>query len=75
MTLFEDDWGVDNSPEDKTEITTKILYLSQKQKRDLTKAAKRAMQLNDPINYQTTQHLEEIILTALNFYNDAKTNS
>jgi len=28
MKLFEDDWGIDNSPLDETEITTTILYFS-----------------------------------------------
>jgi len=28
MKLFEDEWGVDNSPIDETEITTTILYFS-----------------------------------------------
>ena len=28
MKLFEDDWGLDNSPIDNTEITTTMLYFS-----------------------------------------------
>ena len=31
MKLFEDNWGVDNSPEDHTEITTTILYFSKQE--------------------------------------------
>tara|TARA_R110000796_G_scaffold237994_1_gene358216 strand:- start:4330 stop:4548 length:219 start_codon:yes stop_codon:yes gene_type:complete len=28
MKLFEDEWGIDTSPVDETEITTTILYFS-----------------------------------------------
>jgi hypothetical protein len=31
MKLFEDDWGVDNSTQDDTQITTTILYFSEKE--------------------------------------------
>ena len=31
MKLFEDNWGIDNSPLDETEITTTILYFSKEE--------------------------------------------
>ena len=37
MRLFEDDWGVDNSPVDNTEITTTILYFSTKELKEFKK--------------------------------------
>ena len=34
MRLFEDEWGVDESPVDNTEITTTILYFSSDELRE-----------------------------------------
>ena len=31
MKLFEDEWGIDTSPVDETEITTTMLYFSKQE--------------------------------------------
>jgi hypothetical protein len=43
MMLFEDDWGVDNSPADNTEITTTMLYFSTDELKQFKRLCKLAM--------------------------------
>lgn len=43
MMLFEDDWGVDNSPPDNTEITTTMLYFSTDELKEFKRLCKLAM--------------------------------
>ena len=43
MMLFEDDWGVDNSPTDNTEITTTMLYFSAEELKQFKRLCKLAM--------------------------------
>lgn len=40
MRLFEDEWGVDNSPIDDTEITTTILYFSTQELKEFKQLCK-----------------------------------
>jgi len=43
MKLFEDDWGVDNSPIDHTEITTTILYFSKEELKEFKSLCKKGI--------------------------------
>ena len=66
MQLFEDDWGVDNSPPDNTEITTTILYFSKEELANfkaLCKVGIKSMYGNDA---QTKGNLSDFLLTLLN---------
>jgi hypothetical protein len=40
MSLFGDDFGIDNSPEDGTEITTTILYYSEEELKEFKRLIK-----------------------------------
>jgi hypothetical protein len=65
MQLFEDDWGVDNSPPDNTEITTTILYFSKEELakfKSLCKVGIKTMYGNDA---QTKGNLSDFLLTIL----------
>ncbi len=43
MQLFDDDWGVDNSPPDNTKITTTILYYSEDELKEFKSLCKKAI--------------------------------
>lgn len=65
MKLFEDDWGVDQSEKDDTEITTTILYFSREELREVKKLCKVVMKKADPVNYAKTQNISDTFLTLL----------
>lgn len=43
LTLFEDDWGVNNDPVDRTEIVTTILYYEKEELRAFKKLCRTGM--------------------------------
>lgn len=74
-TLFEYDWGQDNSPEDDTEITTTILYFSKEELvkfKALCKTGMRDMFGDDVL---TKANISDFLLNTLNnLYGNNKIN-
>ena len=66
MKLFEDDWGIDNSPIDETEITTTILYFSAKELRKFKKLCKVGIKIEFGEEYQQKGNLSDFLLKILN---------
>lgn len=65
MRLFEDEWGVDNSPEDNTQITTTILYFSEKELNEFKKLCKKGIKVEFKEEYQQKGNLSDFLLTIL----------
>lgn len=65
MKLFEDDWGVDNSPIDETEITTTILYFSTKELKQFKKLCKAGIKKEFSETYQQKGNLSDFLLKIL----------
>lgn len=66
MKLFEDDWGIDNSPIDETEITTTILYFSAQELRKFKKLCKVGIKIEFGEEYQQKGNLSDFLLKILN---------
>jgi len=66
MKLFEDNWGVDNSPVDETEITTTILYFSKQELRQFKKLCKAGIKIEFNEEYQQKGNLSDFLLKILN---------
>jgi hypothetical protein len=66
MKLFEDNWGVDNSPVDETEITTTILYFSKQELRQFKKLCKTGIKIEFNDEYQQKGNLSDFLLKILN---------
>tara|TARA_R100000278_G_C5422516_1_gene147119 strand:+ start:476 stop:694 length:219 start_codon:yes stop_codon:yes gene_type:complete len=66
MKLFEDDWGVDNSPEDNTEITTTILYFSTQELKEFKKLCREGIKKEFAQNFQQKGNLSDFLLLVLN---------
>lgn len=65
MKLFEDDWGVDNSPIDNTEITTTLLYFSTEELKEFKKLCKKGIKAEFGEQYQTKGNLSDLLLIIL----------
>jgi hypothetical protein len=65
IKLFEDDWGVDNSPIDNTEITTTILYFSEQELKLFKKLCKKGIQELYKQEYQQKGNLSDFLLHTL----------
>jgi len=63
--LFEDDWGVDNSPPDNTEITTTILYFSKEELAEFKKLAKAGIKKEFGAEFQQKGNLSDFLLLTL----------
>ncbi len=74
-TLFEYDWGENNSPEDNTEITTTILYFSKEELvkfKTLCKTGMRGFYGDDVVS---KANISDFLLNTLNnLYGNNKTN-
>tara|TARA_B110000285_G_scaffold203670_1_gene239987 strand:+ start:17954 stop:18172 length:219 start_codon:yes stop_codon:yes gene_type:complete len=66
MKLFEDDWGVDESPVDNTEITTTLLYFSSNELRQFKKLCKAGMKVEFKEDFQQKGNLSDFLLKILN---------
>ena len=66
MKLFEDNWGIDNSPVDETEITTTILYFSKQELREFKKLCKAGIKIEFNEEYQQKGNLSDFLLKILN---------
>jgi hypothetical protein len=65
MKLFEDDWGVDNSPIDETEITTTMLYFSSEELKLFKQLCKKGIQFEFKDEYQSKGNLSDLLLIIL----------
>ena len=52
MKLFEDNWGLDNSPIEDVEITTTILYFSRKELKEFKTLCKKGIRQEFGQEYQ-----------------------
>lgn len=66
MKLFEDNWGIDNSPIDETEITTTLLYFSKQELRQFKKLCKAGIKIEFGEEYQQKGNLSDFLLKILN---------
>lgn len=65
LQLFEQDWGVDNSPLDDTQITTTLLYFSKDELKEFKKLCKTGMKLKFGDDYQTKGNISDFLLKVL----------
>lgn len=65
LSLFEQDWGVDNSPLDDTQITTTLLYFSKDELKEFKKLCKNGIKKEFGENYQSKGNLSDFLLTVL----------
>jgi hypothetical protein len=65
MKLFEDNWGIDNSPEDNTEITTTILYFSTEELKEFKRLCKLGIRFEYDEDYQQKGNLSDFLLKIL----------
>ena len=63
--LFEDDWGVDDSPTDDTEIKTTLLYFSKEELRIFKKLCKVGIKAEFGEEYQQKGNLTDFLLKIL----------
>jgi len=68
MMLFEDDWGVDNSPADNTEITTTMLYFSTDELKEFKRLCKLAMKQEYGEQVFEKGNLSNLLLLILSRY-------
>jgi hypothetical protein len=66
MKLFEDEWGIDNSPVDNTEITTTILYFSTKELKEFKKLCKAGIKKEFGEQYMQKGNLSDFLIKILN---------
>lgn len=65
MSLFEMDYGLDNSPPDNTEIVQVILYFSQEETKEFKKLCKELMKREWPGEYIDKGNLSDLLLKIL----------
>jgi len=65
MKLFEDDWGLDNSPLDNTEITTTILYFSKEELANFKHLCKKGIKKEFGLDAQEKGNISDLLLTIL----------
>lgn len=65
MKLFEDEWGVDNSPIDNTEITTTILYFSTDELKQFKTLCKAGIKKEFSQDFQQKGNLSDFLLLIL----------
>jgi|TARA_B110000285_G_scaffold221305_1_gene274079 hypothetical protein len=71
MKLFEDDWGVDNSPIENVEITTTMLYFSRQELKEFKTLCKKGIKKEFGQDYQQKGNLSDLLLKVLKEkYND-----
>lgn len=66
MRLFEDEWGIDNSPIDNTEITTTILYFSTDELKEFKKLCRAGIKKEFAEDFQQKGNLSDFLLLILN---------
>lgn len=68
LKLFNDEWGVDNSPLDNTEITTTILYFSSEELKEFKTLCKQGIKHEYGEDFQQKGNLPDFLLTLLRRY-------
>lgn len=63
--LFDDDWGVDTSPPDDTEIVQILLYLSKPEAREFKRLCKRGIKEFFPTDFQERGNVSDFLLQLL----------
>lgn len=66
--MFEDDWGVDNSPPDDTEIVQIILYLNRPDTKEFKRLCKEGIKDFFPDNFQEKGNVSDFLLQLLRKY-------
>ena len=66
MKLFEDEWGIDTSPVDETEITTTMLYFSKQELNTFKKLCKVGIKKEYQQDFQQKGNLSDFLLLILN---------
>ena len=65
MKLFDDNWGVDNSPIEDVEITTTILYFSRQELKQFKNLCKKGIRQEFGEEYQQKGNLSDFLLMLL----------
>jgi len=65
MKLFDDNWGVDNSPIEDVEITTTILYFSRQELKQFKTLCKKGIKQEFGEEYQQKGNLSDFLLMLL----------
>lgn len=65
MKLFDDDWGVDNSELDKTEITTTLLYFSSEELKLFKALCKKGIKKEFGSDYIIKGNISDLLLIIL----------
>lgn len=65
LSLFEQDWGIDNSPLDETQITTTLLYFSKDELKEFKKLCKNGIKKEFGEDYQSKGNLSDFLLKVL----------
>ena len=68
MKLFDDNWGVDESPTDETEITTTILYFSKEELKEFKSLCKNGMKFEYGSDVFEKGNLSNFLLKILKKY-------
>ena len=65
MKLFDDEWGVDNSPIEEVEITTTMLYFSRQELKEFKQLCKKGIKQEFGEQYQQKGNLSDLLLKIL----------
>ena len=65
MKLFEDEWGVDESPIEDVEITTTLLYFSKLELKEFKALCKKGIKIEFQEDYQQKGNLSDLLLKVL----------
>ena len=65
MKLFEDEWGVDESPIEDVEITTTLLYFSKAELKEFKVLCKKGIKIEFQEEYQQKGNLSDLLLKVL----------
>ena len=65
MKLFDDNWGIDQSPIEDVEITTTILYFSRQELKEFKRLCKKGIQKEFGEQYQQKGNLSDLLLKVL----------
>lgn len=70
MKLFEDNWGIDNSPIEEVEITTTLLYFNKEELKQFKHLCKTGMRKVYGDDAQTKGNLSDYLLLILKQANE-----
>ena len=65
MKLFEDEWGVDESPIEDVEITTTMLYFSKPELKEFKALCNKGIMIEFQEDYQQKGNLSDLLLKVL----------